>query len=111
MNCPRCSATIVVPNQDETPDAGQPVASAGIYFPAIAGAQDTVSSSSVDLAQDSRTMIDLSAQNERYLLVSRRVLYLQALLIAVVAAVAFGAGYLIGESEQRESGGISSQAE
>ena len=111
MNCPRCATAIVVPNHDALSEAGRPVAPSGIYFPAVAGAQDTVSSSSVDLAQDSRTLKDLAAGNERYLLVSRRVLYLQALLIAVVAATAFGAGYLIGEKKQRDSGGISSQAE
>ena len=100
VNCPRCNATIVVPQQDTTSETAGAVASAGIYFPAIAGAQDTVSSSSVDLDQDSRNLRELADVKGRYLLVSRRVLYLQALLIAVVALIAFGAGYMVGGSRQ-----------
>ena len=33
-----------------------------------------------------------------FLLIPRRILYLQAVLITVVAVIAFGAGYLIGKS-------------
>ncbi|HWL75372.1 MAG TPA: hypothetical protein VNQ74_16005 [Burkholderiaceae bacterium] len=42
------------------------------------------------------------AHDDDYLLVSRRVLYLQAILITLVAAIAFGAGYLIGAATNRD---------
>jgi hypothetical protein len=39
--------------------------------------------------------------DHRFLLISRRILYLQAVLITIVAVIAFGAGYLIGKSSSQ----------
>ena len=51
-------------------------------------------SSSEVLARDQLRTHD----HHRFVLVSRRILYLQAVLITALAAIAFGAGYLIGKS-------------
>ena len=73
VECPKCRATIIVPDGPESTTDNSSSATPLLHRPAQQRAAD-----------DSQIVI------------SRRTLYLQAALLAIVAIVAFVSGYLIG---------------
>jgi len=137
VNCPKCGATILVPNPEETapaestaPPAASVSAPASDYpagdIPAETAARDNGPgnfTTSTDVPPDavgSDVLGDLSAygrphggsspshaakkrpaaaippDDETRIVISRRVLYFQAALLAIVGLLALVAGYLIG---------------
>jgi len=123
VNCPKCGATILVPDPEEQHPAetSEPPAPGDIIptdfatadvadiaapkdSPAdaigpevLADANDRLLASSSPLLStpDRRSNPDLPIDDER-IVISRRVLYFQAALLAVVGVLALLAGYLIG---------------
>ena len=96
VNCPRCGSAERVPSADQVSGGGASLDVPGSCYVGVAASQRGESSSSDMLAAS-----EPQAEDSRYLLISRRVLYLQAVLIAVVAAIAFGAGYLVGAATRQ----------
>ncbi len=101
VKCPKCQASILVPNPKEAADSQgviQPVRPADgqtVLLDGLAIYDDVPAIIDRGAARSAATSRDL-AVDRRLVSISRRVLYAQAALIVVVATVAFGLGYRIG---------------
>jgi hypothetical protein len=110
VDCPKCRSTILVPDpqQSAQPAAASPFEHGGMEqaLATIAGGAKTApppptappknSSSTAELLQ--RPAGDRLTDEDSLIVISRRTLYLQAALLAIVAIAAFVCGYLIGNA-------------
>ena len=97
VNCPRCGSAERVPTADQYSEGAASAHAPGSYYVGAAGSETGESSSSQVLAANERGDHD----DDGFVLISRRVLYLQAILIAAVAAIAFAGGYLVGRASSK----------
>jgi hypothetical protein len=111
VDCPKCRSTIVVPDplDEQTPEPSNPFEHAGLEqvlsaisareTPASKTAPPTDSLRAAPLLHQPTTNLPTTSGDDSFVVISRRVLYLQAALLAVVAIVAFFCGYLIGSGK------------
>jgi hypothetical protein len=108
VDCPKCRSTIIVPDPHD-PSANEPSnpfeqasleqalsTISGGEKPPLKTAPPTDSSSATPLFQERAKNSPNSAGDDSLVVISRRMIYLQAALLAIVAIVAFICGYLIG---------------
>jgi hypothetical protein len=110
VDCPKCRSTILVPDPQTSArhDGASPFEQDEMEpaLTAISSSATPVSGSSVSPPKNSPAASELLQRaaggrpdaDESLIVISRRTLYLQAVLLAVVAVVAFYCGYLIGNS-------------
>ncbi|HKD38303.1 MAG TPA: hypothetical protein VKB78_15925 [Pirellulales bacterium] len=122
VDCPKCRSTIIVPDPRESHAGGQPTAPFPAEEPPSLFAQtgldqalSAISSNDKHAAQtapeptspydsspsESLFPVPKAAKrqtrgDDSYIMISRRILYLQAALLAIVAIMAFVCGYVIG---------------
>jgi hypothetical protein len=100
VKCPKCRTALIVPNPDETaPDAdllpGDSPATDEVWADVTAFDQPPAAPLAKSVAGQFSTSSEAGG-DPSIILLPRRMLYLQGVLLAVVAILAFVAGYLIG---------------
>jgi hypothetical protein len=111
VDCPKCRSTIIVPDprDEQAPESANPFEHAGLEqalstisareTPAPKTAPPSNSLSAAPLLHQPPTNSPKASGADSFVVISRRVLYLQAALLAIVAIVAFVCGYLIGNGK------------
>jgi len=107
VNCPKCRSAIIVPPTEPgglEPAAGDPAERDEVWAEAPAADKPPIAAPPVSgrLSRESSGSSGLG-DDSQFIRLPRRMLYLQAILLAVVAIAALAAGYLIG-SGMRLSG-------
>jgi hypothetical protein len=111
VDCPKCRSTILVPDpQQSKPRAtANPFEHGGIdqALSAIASGTTGMPSPPAVSAKTSPTAAELlqhppndTTRDDSLIVISRRTLYLQAVLLALVAVIAFVCGYVIGNASR-----------
>jgi hypothetical protein len=95
VNCPKCHSAIIVPPADAN-DASDLDSALGEAVWAEPGVAEKTQASAPPISSRAPLAIPEPSESAQFIRLPRRVLYLQAILLAVVALVAFAAGYLIG---------------
>jgi hypothetical protein len=111
VDCPKCRSTIIVPDphDEQAPEPSNPFEHAGLEAalsaisasekPAPKTAPPTDSLPAMPLLHQPPTNPAKTSDDDSFVVISRRVLYLQATLLALVAIVAFVCGYFIGSGK------------
>jgi hypothetical protein len=95
VNCPKCHSAIIVPPADSNDEHDLDSAHGEAVW-AEAGAAEKPHTSAPPISSRAPVAIPEQSENALFIRLPRRVLYLQAILLSVVALLAFAAGYLIG---------------
>jgi DNA-directed RNA polymerase subunit RPC12/RpoP len=99
VNCPKCHSAIIVPPADSGSVETEADSAHGDAVWAEGGTAEKLPSTAPPLSGLVRAATEWPREpsdGAQFIRLPRRVLYLQAILLAVVALLAFAAGYLIG---------------
>src|SRR6266700_5707766 len=108
VDCPKCRSIIIVPDphDEPAPELSNPFEHAVLEqvlsaisahetpTPKTAPSKDSLPATS--LLHQPPTKLPKTSDGDSFVVISRRMLYLQAALLALVAVIAFVCGYLIG---------------